>query len=92
MKKTSVIVSHVSNISAPIGELKLPHVCGVCGVETFCIKHKNGFSCLTCRAFLRRVTVIRSRSTVSPNPGLDLELLPDIKFSHVNFLFQAGLS
>jgi len=84
-----VIVSHVSNISVPAGEVKLAHVCRVCGQETSCIKHKDGFSCLTCRAFLRSVTLTRTSSggsTVSPH--LDLELLPDIKLSHDNFLFQ----
>ena len=94
MKKTSVIVSHVSNISVPAGEVKLAHVCRVCGQETSCIKHKDGFSCLTCRAFLRSVTLTRTSSggsTVSPHLDLDLELLPDIKLSHDNFLFQAGL-
>ena len=67
-----------------------------CEEETECIKHKAGFSCLSCRAFLRRIIVRRSRarrSTASPEKEQEQEqdLLSYIKFSHDNFLFQAGL-
>ena len=82
-------VSNVSNISGPAKELKLAHLCRVCGQETSCIKLKAGFSCLSCRAFLRRVILSRSR----PGPSTDSpDLQPAIKLSHDNFLFQAGLS
>ena len=96
MKKTSVIVSHVSTSSVPAQEVVLPHICRVCEEETECIKHKAGFSCLSCRAFLRRIIVRRSRarrSTASPEKEQEQEqdLLSYIKFSHDNFLFQAGL-
>ena len=94
MKKTSVIVSHVSTSSVPGGEVVLPHICRVCEEETECIKHKAGFSCLSCRAFLRRIIVRRSRarrSTASPEKEEEQDLLSYIKFSHDNFLFQAGL-
>ena len=99
MKKTSVIVSHLSKNSGPAQEVKLPHICRVCGEETSCIKQKAGFSCLSCRAFLRRVILRRSRprrSRASPEKEKEEEevvdeeedLLPEIKLSHDNFLFQ----